>query len=282
MSLISTYQGRKTLFAQKLTSKGVSASETDGLTTLINKIDNIETGFIDGILLVGDKDIIQTGNNCRLVAVAVQNGKVVDETVTLYSLKNRFSNPLTENTNGFTLSSDGNLTPSANGAIVSGTVRYTPQLHEQTENFTVRFKCKTLNEGNVAFLGGMVTSDGNHDNFTRLWLATDYQEFMEESFTLPSGTDLTEWTDIKIEYTPTEQKLYIDGTLVATAVIDMTDTSYWSGYDYFGFTEFGDYMIKDFSLTLNEIARASGTGAVIYDYTGVGAGMVEFYAICEL
>lgn len=43
MSLLETYQGCKTLLAQKLGLKGVEASETEGLTSLIEKIDNIST-----------------------------------------------------------------------------------------------------------------------------------------------------------------------------------------------------------------------------------------------
>ena len=44
MSLISTYNSIKSLLVTKLTNKGINnASTSQGMTTLINKIDDIET-----------------------------------------------------------------------------------------------------------------------------------------------------------------------------------------------------------------------------------------------
>jgi len=72
MSLISTYQGRKTLFANKLIDKGVDASNTDGLTTLINKIDDIHTS--NDITLYGNKKILQTSDNAELYTLILKDG----------------------------------------------------------------------------------------------------------------------------------------------------------------------------------------------------------------
>ena len=84
MSLISTYQSCKTLLANKLSEKGITASANSGLTTLINKIGEIQH-FTDGILLYGDKDIIQQEENLELSAIVLENGKPVNnETVYFY------------------------------------------------------------------------------------------------------------------------------------------------------------------------------------------------------
>ena len=75
MSLISTYQGRKSLFAEKLEDKGVEASSSDGLTTLINKIDDIEEGFTEGLLLYAENNIVQKEDTVDLYALLLEEGK---------------------------------------------------------------------------------------------------------------------------------------------------------------------------------------------------------------
>ena len=77
MSLISTYQSRKSLFAEKLEDKGVEASATDGLTTLINKIEDIEGGFTEGLLLYAENNIVQKEDTVDLYALLLQDGKPV-------------------------------------------------------------------------------------------------------------------------------------------------------------------------------------------------------------
>lgn len=86
MSLISTYQSRKSLFAEKLITKGVEASASDGLTTLINKIDDIQGGFTEGVLLYADKKIAQSGDDVNLYALLLEDDKaVIGETVRFYA-----------------------------------------------------------------------------------------------------------------------------------------------------------------------------------------------------
>lgn len=85
MSLISTYQSRKSLFAEKLITKGVEASATDGLTTLINKIDDIQS-FTEGLLLYADKKIAQSEDTVNLYALLLEDNVAVSgETVRFYS-----------------------------------------------------------------------------------------------------------------------------------------------------------------------------------------------------
>ena len=78
-SLAETYLSCKTAFANKLVSKGVSASSDDGLTTLIGKIDDIGDSFDTGILLSADKSVEQKGttqspNTINLSALVLENG----------------------------------------------------------------------------------------------------------------------------------------------------------------------------------------------------------------
>ena len=85
MSLISTYQSRKSLFAEKLITKGVEASATDGLTTLINKIDDIQS-FTEGLLLYADKKIAQSEDTVNLYALLLEDNVAVSgEKVKIYS-----------------------------------------------------------------------------------------------------------------------------------------------------------------------------------------------------
>jgi len=67
MTFLETYQGRKTAFANKLVSKGVSASGSDGLTTLINKIDDIQHQT-KGIIVSSEKKIAQSGDDVDISA----------------------------------------------------------------------------------------------------------------------------------------------------------------------------------------------------------------------
>ena len=79
MTFLETYQGRKTAFANKLVSKGVSASGSDGLTTLINKIDEIEHQT-KGIVLTGNKHILQSGERFYAYAFVMKDdGSIVSD-----------------------------------------------------------------------------------------------------------------------------------------------------------------------------------------------------------
>ena len=64
MSLIETYQSRKSLLVEKLISKGVQASATDGLTTLINKVDDIHV-----LQCFASDSVSQSGDTVMLFAV---------------------------------------------------------------------------------------------------------------------------------------------------------------------------------------------------------------------
>jgi len=80
MTLSNTYQSCKNSLASKLTNKGVTASGSEGLTTLINKIDNIVTSGLDAnsVNLYADKHIGQSGDTVNLYALVLKNGKLAN------------------------------------------------------------------------------------------------------------------------------------------------------------------------------------------------------------
>lgn len=70
--------------ASNLETMGVSASFNDGGLTLADKILMIQH-FTNGLLLYGDKDIIQTSETVNLSAVLLKDGKAVSgETITFF------------------------------------------------------------------------------------------------------------------------------------------------------------------------------------------------------
>lgn len=80
MSLKETYQSRKQLIADNLQAKGVSASKNEGLTTLINKINDINVDSIK-INLTGnlESENVLTGETLILTAklTPASTGKTV-------------------------------------------------------------------------------------------------------------------------------------------------------------------------------------------------------------
>lgn len=91
-SLAETYLSCKTAMANKLNAKGITdASPTDGLTTLINYIDDIDSS-VNGLLLSADKSIAQSGDTINFTAVCIDNGNVVSgKSVNFYGLKSATS-----------------------------------------------------------------------------------------------------------------------------------------------------------------------------------------------
>lgn len=76
MSLISTYQACKSLLAQHLTSKNETANANEGLTTLIDKVADIQY-FDDGIFLCADKQIAESGDTVNFTTLYLEDGKTV-------------------------------------------------------------------------------------------------------------------------------------------------------------------------------------------------------------
>lgn len=76
MSLISTYQSIKTLLATNLQKKNVSASANEGLTTLVNKIKQVNS-FENGVLIKANSHVFQSGNTAKIMAMPLSDDKTV-------------------------------------------------------------------------------------------------------------------------------------------------------------------------------------------------------------
>ena len=78
MTFSQTYLSRKNLIATNLTAKGVSAQGTEGLTTLANKILQIE-GSYKTLTLTSDKTVLSKYDNetVTLTATLLENGEGV-------------------------------------------------------------------------------------------------------------------------------------------------------------------------------------------------------------
>ena len=87
MSLLESYQICKTSLANKLTAKGVTANGNEGLTSLINKVDDISTSqSLDSQhLLYADKSIIQNEETVNLYSLLYDNKvSINDEDIVIF------------------------------------------------------------------------------------------------------------------------------------------------------------------------------------------------------
>lgn len=79
MTFSQTYLSRKNLIATNLTRKGVSAQQSEGLTTLANKILQIEGGSYKTLTLTADKTVLSQydSDTATLTATLLENGEGV-------------------------------------------------------------------------------------------------------------------------------------------------------------------------------------------------------------
>ena len=281
MSFASDYQGRKTLLANLLVSKGVSAVDSEGLTTLINKVDDISSGgFDNGVFLVADKDIIQKDSNVRLSAIAVQDDKLRNSPIAIYKITSGLSNDFSTNANGFVaVSSHSNISISNSmGVVGAGVSAYcnVPVVLEDDIVF-IRFKCKSTdgNEGLTAQIG---YNNASAEYDTTMYIDSSEISFFEETISLPEIMDIEDWIDVAILCTPTAQKVWVNDTLI-TASKDFTD-GLWEDNRYFTVWQWQkEWNIKDFQLNVLSGIATGSNGSCSGTFTGVGGGKTDFIAI---
>ena len=287
MSLISTYQSRKSLFAEKLITKGVDASASDGLTTLINKIDDISS-IGNGIFLFGDKDIIQSSQSVYFNAFVVKEGKLVNDPIKIYAPDSSYVNPMTSNVSDFTKLGDSDgFTVTNEGASLSlnelasfNQVYLNKVLDFTNTNHEIMFKCKPLLQGSDAINGQVYTINGSGYD-TNFWISSTQVGFCGNTFSFPSSITWGDWLDVVLSYTPTEQKIYINGILVGTTTYDFSEdynanAFYFALFTYYSYVSF---IVKNLSVFSYESIVASGShGACLGEYVGTGSGLKNFYA----
>jgi len=282
------YQNIQTLgnrMAENLTTMGVESTFNEGGLTLANKILQINK-FNDGILLTAEKDIIQTSNTDRLIAVHLQDGKLVADNITIYQIRGNFSNPLTSNSNGFSKISSysGNdMEITANGAVISDSSRIycTYPFNLTRDKAVISLKCKADTGSTVALCGQIGYSTGGDDYASSFSIDDTHADIAEQQGNLPSGTDITDWIDVTIIFTPTHQEIYINDSLASSADMDWASDTYRNVDNYFTVWDYNSnhFMMKDFSIDVKRIIASGSDGYCSGIYTGSGIGKVEFIAV---
>ena len=291
MSFLSTYQGRKTLFASKLNSKGVSeARASDGLTTLINYIDSIPSGVRNGIILVADKDIIQKNGTTRVSAMALQNEKLLNSKIDIYSVKSSLQNNLTVNANGFDTISGNGFTISSNGALLTTYNNHVCCNHKMNLRYNsifIHFLCKKDSLSASALTADIDTYGYCSEYNTGIFIDDDGISFFEESASV-SGIDLTDWIDVRIEILPSSQKMYIDDVLVVEADKDFTSSDFdtlVSNDLYLSFfvsmSDDNGFYLKNFSIDVLNLIASGDNGSASGVYTGSGVGKINMLSKCS-
>ena len=245
MSLSSTYQSRKNLLAQNLTTMGVTASGTEGLTTLIDKVLDIPTGVsFDEIQLSSNKSILSyyDSESATLTAQLYLNGNpiaVENVTVTFkrgsttLGTANTDSTGLATYTYNSTGAGDITITSQAEDITDTTTIEDCKYYADTTKvnswststgsNFTDYNSTYTMNDGEIAYFKlntlpnyfrlGLV--DGN-SHFQLYKTSGTYYVYVSGSSNRVS-TSVTVDTVMKFErVSSTVQKLYIDDTLLYT------------------------------------------------------------------
>lgn len=275
MSLLETYQSRKTLFVNKLTNKGVEASDNDGLTTLINKIDSIDGGSNNGVLLFADKDIVVTDGIVKLGAIALNNGKLVNEPISIIDIL--YSNSLiNDGQNTFDFENESAVgeyskcESNENGFLLQLNSAY---LSSVVFDFTkykyiISFKAKVLDdEPNICYMSVGTTSSYNYP------MSVDVT-----TTNLPQNisSDQDGFYDIRWEISINNNKIYVNDNLY----LNDDDVDY-TGFDnhYLWFMS-SDWTNIYKNLTITQVFGESEFGATNGIYYGKGIGNKEFIAKC--
>lgn len=144
MSLKDTYQSRKNLLAQNLTAMGVTASGTEGLTTLINKVLDIPTIETYNLTLSTNKNIIsQAHSESAILTITVTNNQgqaVADKTVTI--LKNGvYYTSATTNSSG--------IATITYNSQATGDIQFIANINDNISNSVLVEDCFYFNDGTI-------------------------------------------------------------------------------------------------------------------------------------
>lgn len=144
MSLQDTYQSRKNLLASNLTSMGVTASGTEGLTALINKVLDIPTIETYNLTLSTNKNIIsQAHSESAILTATVTNNQgqaVADKTVTI--LKNGvYYTSATTNSSG--------IATITYNSQATGDIQFVANINDNMSNSVLVEDCFYFNDGTI-------------------------------------------------------------------------------------------------------------------------------------
>ena len=88
MTFKENYQSKKTLLANQLINQGVDASDKEGMTTLINKINDIPPRRINALILYTDKNVDEKDEYIQIYALLVNNSTPVSGATIHFTLNN--------------------------------------------------------------------------------------------------------------------------------------------------------------------------------------------------
>lgn len=130
MTFASTYLSRKQLLVDKLTSKGVTGyTSSDGLTTLINAVAEIETGTGTILKLISDKTLLSQYDSdvATLTAILLDGGTGVSGEEITFNIGSGISSVIETNSQGvaqttYTSTGTGDITLSITGDNLSSSL----------------------------------------------------------------------------------------------------------------------------------------------------------------
>ena len=129
MTFSETYLSRKNLIATNLTAKGVSAQGSEGLTTLANKILQIETGPAKILKLISDKTTFSQydSDTATLTAILLDGGTGVSGEEITFNIGSAVSPIIETNSQGvaqttYTSNGAGDVTLSITGDSLTSTL----------------------------------------------------------------------------------------------------------------------------------------------------------------
>ena len=261
MSFISTYQSCKTLLANKLTEYGVTASEIEGLTTLINKIQNLEP-IGSGTFIVSDKKSVGDNETVKFTGVVLgDNGGLVESEDRLIRIIDEndteiFSNTLTSANNLFSVdggaymswevSSDGITYDKVAGKLTS--VGFDFNHYE----YSISFDSKT--DDNVLSWFGWGTGVGFWQGL-QFSVSTQNASFSTDTF-----------YNIKIILEGYYYKLYFNNVLIEQ---NMMNSDFFTNNIFYLIFEADDWVntIKNLQIKKRRLYGKSNSGIVYGQYT---------------
>ena len=141
MTFASTYLSRKQLLVDKLVSKGVTGyTSSDGLTTLINAISEIEGGAIETLTLISDKTVLSQYDSdvATLTAILLDGGVGVSGEEITFDIGSVISPIVETNSQGvaqttYTSTGAGDVTLSITGDSLSSTLAIEDCIYYDTQ-----------------------------------------------------------------------------------------------------------------------------------------------------
>ena len=230
--------------------------------------------------LVSDKNNLNSGESAILTATVSDNTVPVADEIILFYNGTVYANPLTViGHTDFTVLYGGEYPVTSNGVGVDNGDRlvHSQLLDMTTNSYVIMFKCTPSQSSRYAVLGHFTTSSGASNSSTNFNIRDDYIDFFGGGYNVPYGLTFGDEWNIRMEISPSQQKLYIDGNLVGTSTADLTSLTS-SSNNYMNLFSFSN----DQEFTIRHLGIVANNGGVFYgfDVTDVN-GEAEYTFVSE-